>query len=85
MSLLKTYTDEEKRKLKLHMLSSDKHSMSSDAFILGCRSMANEIAELREALERSNFAFQANLARVSVKCEQSMLEALERNKKLLNK
>lgn len=52
MSLLKTYTDEEKRKLKLHMLSSDKHSMSSDAFVLGCRSMTDEIAELREVLDK---------------------------------
>ena len=54
----------------------------------GCeeiKALHKEVAQLREALEKSNFAFKANLARTFVKCEQSMLEALERNNRLLNK
>ena len=46
-------------------------------------SLQQQNALLVEALDRSNFAFKANLKMTSVKCELSMLEALERNEKLL--
>lgn len=47
--------------------------------------LTEENKQLRDALERSNFAFKVNLARTNVKCEQSMIEALERNNQLLKK
>ena len=45
--------------------------------------LIEENRKLREAIERSNFAFKANLASAPVKCEQSMIEALDGNTALL--
>ena len=48
MSLLKTYTEEEKAALKKHGLPNDQHSMSSDHFVLGMRFKESMIKEINK-------------------------------------
>ena len=53
MSLLKTYTKQEKAALKKHGLTNDQHSQLSDAFVLGVREVTarvNRIERLADNL-----------------------------------
>lgn len=49
MSLLNTYTADEKEALAKHKLTNDKHSVSSDCFVLGMRYNVTRLTEIAAA------------------------------------